>query len=334
MTPATEAKGWTRLDALLLARWQFGLTAAVHHFLFVPLTIGLALLTVILQTVWLRTGQERHLRATRFWGGLFLISFVLGVATGIVREFQFGMAWNGGYSSVGGDLGAPPAIEGLLGFFVESTVVGLWVLGWDRLPRALHTACGWTAACGAALSAYPALTEDGPTRHPVGHPRDGVGRQVARLAVARAMHGDSTALAAFAHTMIAASLASGLLLVLVSSWHLRRGRHRDTMLPSLRLGLCASSIGGIGFGWILTETGARPWAIGDLPETKITNMPAGSAGGGMWTSLIVLTLLYVLLGVVEVVLMVRAARRGPDDPNADIGATEGGAAEPHLGFAY
>jgi cytochrome d ubiquinol oxidase subunit I len=332
------------LDALLLARWQFGLTAAVHHFLFVPLTIGLALLTAILQTVWLRTGRERHLRATKFWGGLFLINFVLGVATGIVREFQFGMAWNGGHSRiVGGDLGAPPAIAGLLGFFLESTVLGLWILGWDRLPRGLHTACGWIAACGIALSAYPVLTADAPLRHPVGHTKD-TGRHVARLAVTRAMHGGSTALTTFAHTMIAALLVSGLLLVAVSAWHLRHGRHRDTMLPSLRLGLCAMSIGGVGFGWILTETSGRRRVISGLLMNKSSNLPSvpsvpsvpsisSVSAGGMWTSLIVLSLLYTLLAVVEVWLMVRAARRGPDDPNAGAGATEGGAAEPLLGFA-
>ena len=108
------------MNALLLARWQFGITT-VYHFFFVPLTIGLSLLTAGLQTAWLRTGREHYLRAAKFWGKLFLINFALGVATGIVQEFQFGMAWSEYSRFVGDVFGAPLAIEGLLAFFLEST---------------------------------------------------------------------------------------------------------------------------------------------------------------------------------------------------------------------
>ena len=122
------------VDALLLARWQFGITT-VYHFLFVPLTIALAFMVAGFQTAWYRTGNESYLRLTRFFGELFLINFAMGVVTGIVQEFQFGMNWSAYSRFVGDIFGAPLAIEGLLAFFLESTFLGLWIFGWDRLPE-------------------------------------------------------------------------------------------------------------------------------------------------------------------------------------------------------
>ena len=117
------------MDALEIARWQFGITT-VYHFLMVPLTIGLGLTVATLQTMWHRTGNEHWLRMTKFWGKLFLINFIMGVATGIVQEFQFGMAWSEYSRYVGDVFGAPLAMEALLAFFVESTFLGLWIFGW------------------------------------------------------------------------------------------------------------------------------------------------------------------------------------------------------------
>jgi cytochrome d ubiquinol oxidase subunit I len=122
------------VDALDLARWQFGITT-VYHFFFVPITIGLSALVALLQTAWVRTGRPEYLRATRFWGKLFLINFAMGVVTGIVQEFQFGMNWSAYSRYVGDIFGAPLAIEGLLAFFMESTFLGLWIFGWQRLPK-------------------------------------------------------------------------------------------------------------------------------------------------------------------------------------------------------
>ena len=122
------------MTSLELARWQFGITT-VYHFLFVPLTIGLAVFTAYFQTRWYRTGDEHWLRATRFWGKLMLISFALGVVTGIVQEFQFGMNWSKYSRFVGDIFGAPLAMEGLAAFFVESTFLGLWIFGWGRLSE-------------------------------------------------------------------------------------------------------------------------------------------------------------------------------------------------------
>jgi cytochrome d ubiquinol oxidase subunit I len=150
------------VDPLMLARWQFGITT-VYHFLFVPLTIGLAFSVAGFQTAWYRTRKEQYLRLTRFFGELFLINFALGLVTGIVQEFQFGMNF------VGDIFGAPLAIEGLLAFFLESTFLGLWIFGWGRLSPKVHLATIWVAAVGTALSAYFILAANSWMQHPVGY---------------------------------------------------------------------------------------------------------------------------------------------------------------------
>ncbi len=122
------------MDALDLARWQFGITT-VYHFIFVPLTIGLSPLVALMQTFWVRTGNERWLKLTKFFGKLLLINFAIGVATGIVQEFQFGMNWSEYSRFVGDIFGAPLAMEALAAFFIESTFLGLWIFGWDKLPE-------------------------------------------------------------------------------------------------------------------------------------------------------------------------------------------------------
>jgi len=122
------------MDALMLARLQFGVTT-VYHFFFVPLTLGLSIMVAIMQTMYYRTGEDVYKRMTKFWGKLFIINFVLGVVTGIVQEFQFGMNW-ADYSRFVGDIfGAPLAIEALMAFFLESTFLGLWIFGWNKLPK-------------------------------------------------------------------------------------------------------------------------------------------------------------------------------------------------------
>ena len=141
------------MDPLMLARWQFGITT-VYHFLFVPLTIGLAFTVAGFQTAWYRTKDEKYLRLTRFFGELFLINFALGLVTGIVQEFQFGMNWSSYSRFVGDIFGAPLAVEGLLAFFLESTFLGLWIFGWGRLSPRVHLATIWIAAIGTVLSAY------------------------------------------------------------------------------------------------------------------------------------------------------------------------------------
>ena len=130
------------MEALDLARWQFGITT-VYHFVLVPLTIGLTPLVAIMQTMWFATSKEHWLKLTKFFGKLLIINFALGVATGIVQEFQFGMNWSEYSRYVGDVFGAPLAIEALAAFFLESTFLGLWIFGWNRLPKKLHLAAIW-----------------------------------------------------------------------------------------------------------------------------------------------------------------------------------------------
>jgi cytochrome bd ubiquinol oxidase subunit I len=232
------------VDALLLARWQFGITT-VYHFLFVPLTIGLSVLVAGMQTAWYRTRNERYLRMTRFWGTLFLINFAMGVVTGIVQEFQFGMNWSDYSRFVGDVFGAPLAMEGLLAFFLESTFLGLWIFGWGRLSPRLHLATIWLAAIGTNISAYFILAANSWMQHPVGFRIDPA-RHRAELTSIWAVLTNSTVLVTLPHTIAASLLTAGVFLIAVSGWLLYRGRHLDVMRPSLLIGLWVVVIAGIG----------------------------------------------------------------------------------------
>jgi len=151
-----------------LARWQFALTS-INHFLFVPVTIGLAFLTALLQTAWHRKGQPEYLRLTRFFGTLLVINVAVGVVTGLVQEFEFGMNWSA-YSRLVGDIfGAPLAMEGLIAFFLESTFLGLWIFGWDRLSRRVHLLTIWAVAAGTMASAAFIMAANSWMQHPVGY---------------------------------------------------------------------------------------------------------------------------------------------------------------------
>ncbi|HYQ78962.1 MAG TPA: cytochrome ubiquinol oxidase subunit I [Solirubrobacterales bacterium] len=221
------------MTALELARWQFGITT-LYHFIFVPLTIGLAFCVALFQTRWHRSGEEQWLRLTRFWGKLMLVSFALGVATGIVQEFQFGMAWSNYSRYVGDIFGAPLAMEGLAAFFVESTFLGLWIFGWGRLSKRAHLACAWLVSGSTALSAYFILAANSWMQHPVGY-RVADGK--AELTNIASVLFNNTAIYAFAHTMLAALLTAGMVLVGVSAWHLRRGSETEVFAASMRLAL-------------------------------------------------------------------------------------------------
>ncbi|MFI6595348.1 cytochrome ubiquinol oxidase subunit I [Nonomuraea sp. NPDC050536] len=230
------------MDALDVARWQFGVTT-VYHFLFVPITIGMSLLVAILHTIWVRTGNPSYRRATKFWGKLFLINFAMGVVTGIVQEFQFGMNWSSYSRFVGDVFGAPLAMEALLAFFLESTFLGLWIFGWDRLPKGIHLACIWVVAIGSAVSAYFILAANAFMQWPVGFKRAG-GR--AELTDFGAVLTNKVVLSAFPHTILACWLSGGAVLMAVSAWHLARKRDLDVFRPSMRLGAIAVLIGMVG----------------------------------------------------------------------------------------
>ena len=155
------------LDIVALSRFQFALTA-LYHFLFVPLTLGLSVLLAIMETTYVMTGRQIWRQMTKFWGTLFGINFVLGVATGIVMEFQFGMNWSYYSQYVGDVFGAPLAIEGLMAFFLEATFIGLFFFGWDRLSKGGHLAVTWLVALGANFSALWILIANGWMQNPVG----------------------------------------------------------------------------------------------------------------------------------------------------------------------
>ncbi|MFG2618145.1 cytochrome ubiquinol oxidase subunit I [Streptomyces sp. NPDC048507] len=226
-----------------MARWQFGITT-VYHFLFVPLTISLATLVAILQTAWVRTEKEKYLRATKFWGNLFLINVAMGVVTGIVQEFQFGMNWSDYSRFVGDVFGAPLAFEALIAFFFESTFIGLWIFGWDRLPRKVHLACMWMVAAGTALSAYFILAANSWMQHPVGYR---LNEQRGRAELTDYWHvlTQNTTLVVVYHTLTAAFLTGGAFMAGIAAVHLRRGRHVPVMRASMRLGMVTMLVAGV-----------------------------------------------------------------------------------------
>src|ERR1700730_17614910 len=207
------------MNALTLARWQFGATT-LYHFIFVPLTIGLAPMVAIMQTAYLRSRNEDYRRMAGFFGRLFLVNFVLGVATGIVQEFQFGMNW-AGYSRFVGDIfGAPLAIEGLLAFFLESTFLGLWIFGWGRLPKKVHLATIWLASIGTILSAFFILAANSWMQHPIGSAVD-ITANRAVLKDFLAVLTNSTVLVTFPHTLFASFATAAVFVIGISAWQIR-----------------------------------------------------------------------------------------------------------------
>lgn len=231
-------------SALDLSRWQFGITT-IYHFLFVPLTLGTVWFVAMFQTMWHFTGKEIYLKLTKFFGKLFLINFAMGVVTGIVQEFQFGMNWSEYSRFVGDVFGAPLAMEGLLAFFLESTFLGLWIFGWDRLPKKLHLATIWAAAVGTMLSAYFILAANAWMQHPVGYEIDpATGRAV--LNDIGAVLFQNTAVMAFLHTMVASFMVSGAAVAAVGAWFLTKNRQVDVFRPAMKAGAVVTLIAAIG----------------------------------------------------------------------------------------
>ncbi len=241
------------MDALDLARWQFGITT-VYHFILVPLTIGLTPLVALMQTFWYRTGKEHWLKLTKFFGKLLIINFALGVATGIVQEFQFGMNWSEYSRMVGDVFGAPLAIEALAAFFLESVFLGLWIFGWNRIPKGLHLAAIWCAAIGVNLSAYWILVANSFMQHPVGAEfNPDTGR--AELVNFAALITNPTAVSAFMHVITAAFLTAGTFVTGIAIWWMvrsvRKGDHAQALTvwrPALLFGLVTVIASGLAVG--------------------------------------------------------------------------------------
>jgi cytochrome bd ubiquinol oxidase subunit I len=215
-----------------LARWQFA-TTSIYHFLFVPVTIGLAFLVALLQTAWYRNGNPEYKRLTRFFGTLLLINVAVGVVTGLVQEFEFGMNWSGYSRFVGDVFGGPLAMETLAAFFLESTFLGLWVFGWGRLPRRVHLACIWLVAAGSMLSALFILAANSWMQHPVGYALNSHGQPV--LNNVWALFTNPTFLWGYVHVILASLVTGSLVMLAVSAWHLRKQRELEAFNHAARV---------------------------------------------------------------------------------------------------
>jgi cytochrome d ubiquinol oxidase subunit I len=205
-----------------LARWQFA-TTSIYHFLFVPVTIGLAFLVALLQTTWHRTDNPEYRRLTRFFGTLLLINVAVGVVTGLVQEFEFGMNWSAYSRFVGDVFGGPLAMESLAAFALESTFLGLWLFGWDRLPRRVHLACIWMVSLGSVLSALFIMLANSWMQHPVGY---AVNRTTGlpELNNVWALFTNGTFIWGYIHVILASLVTGSLVMLAVSAWHLARAR--------------------------------------------------------------------------------------------------------------
>ncbi|MFE9255822.1 cytochrome ubiquinol oxidase subunit I [Streptomyces sp. NPDC006879] len=264
------------MDVLDLARLQFAITA-IGHFLFVSLTLGLVAYLVVMQTRWAITGKEEHRRQTRFWGQLYVINYALGIGTGIVMEFQFGLTWSGLSHFVGNVFGAPLAIETLVAFFAESTLLGLWIFGWNRMGRTLHTVLLWLVALTAYASVFFVLTANGFLQHPVGYEmRDGA----AVLIDFGALLNNTNAVSASVHIVAAALVTGSFFIIAVSAWHLRRKTgHEAFFWSSMKLALpvtpafvlLTAALGGTQIGYSVKQTptkyGQRSERAAALVET-------------------------------------------------------------------
>ncbi|MHB1571620.1 MAG: cytochrome ubiquinol oxidase subunit I [Solirubrobacteraceae bacterium] len=223
------------MNSLDWARWQFAITT-IFHFTFVPMSIGLAFWVALCQTRYQRTGDEAYLRMTRFWAKFLLISMAIGVVTGIVQEFQFGMNWSQYSKYVGDVFGAPLAMEALIAFFLESTFLGLWIFGWGRLSPRLHLATIWLTAIGTLLSAYFILAANSWMQHPVGYTINHATHR-AELTNIFTVLTNSTVLLAFPHTILGAFTTAGMLVIGISALLALRKRRSEVVTRSLRMAL-------------------------------------------------------------------------------------------------
>lgn len=229
------------MDPVVLSRLQFAATT-IYHFFFVPLTLGLSWVVAGLHTLYYRTGEEKWKRMTKFWGKLFLINFAMGVVTGIVQEFQFGMNWSDYSRFVGDIFGAPLAIEGLLSFFLESTFLGIWMFGWDRLSRGLHLFAIWMVAFGTTTSALWILTANSFMQEPVGF---GLVHGRAEMTNFWALLGNPQLWVEFPHTVLGAFSTGAFFMVGVSAWWLLRRARQAEFLHSIRIALTVGALASV-----------------------------------------------------------------------------------------
>lgn len=221
------------ISQLDLSRMQFAMTS-IYHFLFVPVTIGLSLLVALLQTWWHRNDDPDLKRLTRFFGTLLLINVAVGVVTGLIQEFQFGMNWSQYSRFVGDVFGAPLAMEGLAAFFLESTFLGLWLFGWNVLPKRVHLATIWLVSAGTALSAAFIMAANSWMQHPVGYTIDATSGRP-QLSSIVDIFTNPVFVWAYAHVLVAAAVTASMLMLAVSAWHLRRNQEPQAFTRSAKV---------------------------------------------------------------------------------------------------
>ena len=257
----------------MLARWQFGITT-VYHFFFVPLTLGLSILVALMETAYVRTGRDVYRQMTRYWGKLFLINFAMGVATGIVQEFQFGMNWSEYSRFVGDIFGAPLAIEALLAFFVESTFLGIWIFGWEKLSKRQHLGAIWLVAIASNVSALWILIANAWMQHPVGYVlRNGRAEMQDFVALLTNPHLPFEVL----HVLFGAVATTAFFVLGISAWQLLRknSAHTDFFQRSFRWGTAAALVGSLCV--MLVGHGQGQW----LERSNPTKLAAAEAN---WTT--------------------------------------------------
>jgi cytochrome d ubiquinol oxidase subunit I len=219
------------MDPVLLGRLQFA-TTTIYHFFFVPLTLGLSIIVAIMETFYVRTGKEVYKDMTKFWGKLFVINFAIGVVTGIVQEFQFGMNW-AEYSRFVGDIfGVPLALEALLTFFLESVFIGVWVFGWDKLSKGAHAATIWLVALGSNASAFWILVANSFMQQPLGYVIEN-GRAV--MTDFGALVRNPTLWVEFPHTFAAGLTTAAFFVLGISAYHLIRNQNMDAFRKSFQI---------------------------------------------------------------------------------------------------
>jgi cytochrome d ubiquinol oxidase subunit I len=264
--------------ALTLARWQFAITT-IFHFFFVPLTLGLSIFVAILETKYVRSGDEAFKKMAKFWGTVFLINFAMGVVTGIVQEFQFGLNWSE-YSRFMGDIfGAPLAIEALLAFYMESTFIGVWLFGWEKLSKKAHLTAAWLVAIGSNVSALWILIANSFMQNPVGYALEG-GR--ATMQNFFALLGNPNVWYQFPHVLSAGVAMAGFVVMAFSAWHLLRKHDVTIFRPSFQWAAVYALIGAILVGVIGHFQGQflvqhQPLKMAAAEALWETEQPAGFA---------------------------------------------------------
>ncbi len=226
------------MDALTLARLQFA-TTTIYHFFFVPLTLGLSVIVALMQTMYYTTGREVYKQMTKFWGKLFVINFAVGVVTGIVQEFQFGMNWSEYSRFVGDIFGAPLAIEALMAFFLESTFLGLWIFGWDKLSKKMHLTAIWLVAIGSNISALWILIANSFMQQPVGYVlRNGRAEMDSFLALIF----NPNIFVQFPHVILSGFVTAAFFVMGISVYHLLKKSNLEVYKRSFQMGAIIASV--------------------------------------------------------------------------------------------